>query len=211
MGRPREHDETTAEALLDAGEELLATGGQDAVSVRAVTRAVEVPTRAVYSLFGSKAGLLQALAARGYRLLADRVDGVAATDDALADLVAAGMEGFRPFALAHPGLFRLTFQRVPAEVVSDATVSEAAFASYRSLVRWIERAQESGAIDGRPAEELAFAFHSCCLGLATSELSREPPPVGGNFWEPVRDVDGADLWRGALEALVTGFSQSGRD
>lgn len=206
MGRPREHDEATARALLDAGEELVAVAGPAAVGVRSVAREVGVPTRAVYSLFGSQAGLVQALAARGYWLLADLVSAVPSSDDAAADLVAAGVEGFRPFALTRPGLFRLTFERVPTEVVSGAAVGDASDASYQALITRIRRAQRAAVIDDRPEEEVAFAFHACCLGLATSELSREPPPVGSNFWRPVHGIDGEKLWRGALGALVAGFA-----
>lgn len=206
MGRPREHDEATGEALLDAAEDLLAVGDPGAVTVRAVAREVGVPTRAVYTLFDSKEGLLEALAARGYQVLAARVAAVDPTDDPAADLVTAGIEGFRAFALDRPGLFRLTFERVATEVLADSRALRAADGSYAALVRWVRRAQEAGAIDDRPEQEVAFAFHACCLGLATSELSREPPPVGSSFWRPVADIDGLVLWRRALAALVDGFA-----
>ena len=62
-GQTREHDESTGDALLDAAEALLAAGGPDAGTVRAVAGAVGVPTRAVYSLFGAKEGLVHALTA----------------------------------------------------------------------------------------------------------------------------------------------------
>lgn len=206
MGRPREHDETTGAALLDAAEALLADGGPDAVTVRGVARAVGVPTRAVYSLFASKEGLIQHLAAHGYQLLADRVNGLSATDDPAADLVNAGVHGFRYFALTRPHLFRLTFERVSTDVAGNPQASEAALASYHALVGWIRRAQQAGAIDDRPEEEVAFAFHSCCQGLAGGELSREPPPIGSNFWRPVHGIDGEKLWNGTLTALVAGLA-----
>ena len=53
MGRPKEHDEATGVALLDAAERLVATGGVGALSVRAVAEAVGTTTRAIYSVFGS--------------------------------------------------------------------------------------------------------------------------------------------------------------
>lgn len=89
---------------------------------------MDVPTRAVYSLHGSKAGLIRALAARGYRLLTDRVASLPATDDHAADLVNAGLIGFRHFALTRPHLFRLTFERVPTEVVTNPQAAEGSLA-----------------------------------------------------------------------------------
>ena len=69
MGRPREHDESTAAALLDAAERAVEVEGLAALSVRGVAHDVGTTTRAVYSLFGSKDGLVVALGARAFDLL----------------------------------------------------------------------------------------------------------------------------------------------
>ena len=58
MGRPREHDERTRAALREAAERLVAAGGPGALSVRAVAEEAGTTTRAVYSVFGSKEGLV---------------------------------------------------------------------------------------------------------------------------------------------------------
>ena len=73
MGRPREHDERTRAALLAAAERIVAEGGPAALSVRAVADAAGTTTRAVYSLFGSKDGLLvEALARDAFEFLYHR-------------------------------------------------------------------------------------------------------------------------------------------
>lgn len=205
MGRPKEHGAATGEVLLNAAEQLLAEGGPDAVTVRRVAQQVGTSTRAVYSVFGSKAGLLAGLASRGYTLLGDALRALEPTDDPAADLVAVGLHAFRPFAIERPHLFRLTFERVPADVLTDPTVVDAAVTSYKELVATIERAQAAGAIDRRPVAEVAFALHSLCQGLAGGELAREPPPVGANFWGPIHGLPAERLWRDALEALVAGL------
>src|SRR5262245_66496020 len=66
MGRPREYDERVASDLLEAAERIVDEDGLEALSVRRVAKELEVTTRAVYSLFDSKDGLLVALAARAY-------------------------------------------------------------------------------------------------------------------------------------------------
>ena len=66
MGRPREHDERTAERLLDAAERIVEAKGLDSLSVRVVAHATGTTTRAVYSLFGSKDGLVVALGKRAF-------------------------------------------------------------------------------------------------------------------------------------------------
>jgi AcrR family transcriptional regulator len=206
VGRPREHDETTGERLLDAAEALLAQGGVDAVSVRGVADAIGTSTRAVYSVFGSKEGLLHHLARRGYVLLADLVDGLELTDDPVEDLVRVGVDGFRRFAIGRPHLFRITFERVMLEVRADRDVLASGRRSYDALVRHLERAKNAGVLGDRTIEDAAFQFHSTCQGLATNELLHERPPVGSRMWGQLPAFDGASQWRAALRALVTGMA-----
>jgi len=206
VGRPREHDAETAAALLDAAEELLASGGPGGLTVRAVAEARGTTTRAVYSLFGGKTGLVEQLAGRGYDVLTGLVSGLPETDDPAADLVAAGVDGFRVFATERPHLFRLTFERLTAETVENPDVRLRARGAYQALVRWVGRAQTAGVVDDRPEAALAFEFHATCVGLATTAASRRPPPDGPGFWLPVEDASDEDLWRGALTALVRGMA-----
>jgi AcrR family transcriptional regulator len=206
VGRPREHDETTREALLDAAEVLLADGPEQ-ISTRAVANAVGTTTRAIYSLFGSKSGLIEAVAARGYRLLVELVSGVPRTDDPADDLVRVGVEGFRRFAVERPLLFRLTFERPAASITAVPEVMNAARASYEALAEWIHRAREVQLIHPDRSElEVAFTFHALCQGLASGELSREPPPVGSSFWGNTRGMSLEPVWRDALRALIHGLA-----
>jgi AcrR family transcriptional regulator len=206
VGRPREHDEAVGEALLDAAEALLAQGGVDAISVRGVAVDAGTTTRAVYSRFGSKAGLVNALAERGYVLLSTYVSGLPATDDPATDLVNAGVEGFRRFAIERPHLYRLTFERMEPDFTHNPTVAVTLRASYEALATWIERAQAAGVVVDRPVPELAFAYHSMCQGLASNELLRRKPPEGVGMWPNTRNADPGDLWRHGLRALVRGMA-----
>ena len=80
MGRPKQHDDATREALLAAAENLVERGGAGALSVRASpTRSG--PPRAVYSTFGSKEGLLAALAKRSFDMLRDAIAELPRTKD----------------------------------------------------------------------------------------------------------------------------------
>src|SRR3954452_22251081 len=69
MGRPREHDERTAAALLAAAERAIEDGGSEALSVRGIAKEVGTTTRAVYSRFGSKDGLIAALGVQAFECL----------------------------------------------------------------------------------------------------------------------------------------------
>lgn len=205
--RPKVHDETTATALLDAAAGLLRSGGPAAVSVRAAAQACGISFRGVYALFGSKQALIDALAERGYRSLATGVRSVQTTDDPARDLVLAGVEGFRRFALSDPEIFRLTFERVSSDVLHQRAVGVAAIDAYNALAERIGRARAGGSIHpDRSDQACVFAFHSFCQGLASTELAGKAPPEGTGMWPVVEQVDMAALWRDALTGLVAGFA-----
>ena len=205
MGRPQLHDDVTREALLDAAEHLLAESGPDAVSVRATAVAVDVSTRAVYSVFGSKQALIEGLAGRGFGYLADLVEAVPVSTDALADLVTVGVDGFRRFAIDRPHLFRITFDWVSAEVVRQPPVDAQLQRAFGALRTRIERVLATGLIGPRPPIEIAFMFHSICHGLAANELSRLAPPIGAGFWQMTADMDPQRVWTATLSAFVAGL------
>ncbi|MCA1705273.1 MAG: TetR/AcrR family transcriptional regulator, partial [Actinobacteria bacterium] len=112
MGRPREHDERTRAKLRAAAERLVVDGGPDALSVRRVADEAGTTTRAVYTVFGSKEGLVAALAQTAFEVLYDGIDRVPETDDPAADLVAIGTRVVRGLVREHPGLYRIAFQRI---------------------------------------------------------------------------------------------------
>ena len=101
MGRPRHPPERTAAALLDAAERIVEAEGVAALTLRHVADAAGTTTRAVYSVFGAKDGLLVALGVRAFDLLGTNVRAAPTTDDPAADLVEAGLV-FRRFAVSTP-------------------------------------------------------------------------------------------------------------
>src|SRR3954451_4064092 len=110
MGRRREHDVTTAEALLDAAERRIAAAGVEALSLRMVAADAGTTTRAIYSLFESKNGLLAALGVRAFNVLQEDIETLPVTDEPGQDLVEVAVV-FRRFALEHPALFSIAFHR----------------------------------------------------------------------------------------------------
>jgi AcrR family transcriptional regulator len=193
MARPKEHGERTAVALLDAAEQIVAGEGVDALSVRRVANELGTTTRAIYSLFGSKDGLVVALGARAFDLLGAEVNALPVTDDPAGDLLEAGMT-FRRFALSHPALFRLGVQH---EAVSAELVRGFAGSAQRALGGLnarITRLAENGQLGARGVSEAILEFHALCEGLAALELRCRMPPD-----------EGERLWRDALGSLVAGW------
>lgn len=199
MGRPREHDERTANALLEAAERVVESDGVDALSVRRVAEEVGTSTRAVYSLFGSKEGLLAALGRRGFELLGRGVAQLPVTDDPAEDLVTVGAKLFRDFALKHPATFRIAVQRTVGPPDIDDAFRPTRIEALHELQARVERLAQAGLLDTRPIPEAACQFHALCEGLAALELRGVIPPQ-----------QGARIWHDALTALVTGFASPRR-
>jgi AcrR family transcriptional regulator len=189
------HNEETAGALLAAAEAILEAEGLDGLTVRRVADEVGTTTRAVYSTLGSKEALLAGLGVRAFDLLGAKVAALPRSDDPAADLVTAGVTGFRGWALDHPALFRVGFQHqvsIPPEVWSRfGTSAERALTALHELVG---RVKEAGGLGERTVEEATWQFHALCEGLTLMDLRRRSP-----------DQDSTPVWVDALSSLLAGW------
>jgi AcrR family transcriptional regulator len=195
MGRPREHDEATAVALLEAAERTVQAAGLEGLSVRGLADQVGTTTRAVYTLFGSKDGLLIALGTRAFTTLGTAISGLPETADPAADLVEAGIAVFRHFAIGHPSLFRIGVQQTVGPPVLARDFARAATQAFAGLESRVHRVRAAGLLGSRSVRDAACQFHALCEGLAAVELRGQMTPG-----EEMR------IWRDALTALVAGFA-----
>ncbi|SDK08685.1 WHG domain-containing protein [Nonomuraea maritima] len=102
----------TRERMLRAAAAMLAVGGRDAVSTRAVSAAAGVTAPTLYRLFGDKEGLLDAVAAHGFRrYLADKQ--TVTTDDPVTDLRGTWHLHVN-FGLSNPAVYTLMFGGTPS-------------------------------------------------------------------------------------------------
>ena len=200
MGRPREHDQRTRAALLEAAERLVAEGGPAAVSVRAVADAAGTSTRAVYSLFGSKEGLVvDALARDAFAVLYREIDTLVETDDPAGDLVDVGVVAFRRLVLEHPALYRIAFQRVVPGLDGGPELVAARQRTWEQLLAKVERLEAAGLLGDKPVPEAAVEFIAMMEGLANAELR-------GAVLRLLPEGDEERAWRNALTTLVRGFA-----
>jgi AcrR family transcriptional regulator len=194
MGRPREHDEDTAAALLTAAERAVAHGGSEALSVRGIARDVGTTTRAVYSLFGSKDGLIAALGAQAFEFLREGLEALALSDDRVTDLVEAGLV-FRRLAIERPALYSIGIQRDLPELPPWRRVSDAADAAWAVLRERVARLDDAQGLGDSTVTEATLQFHAMCEGLATLERRGTRTPF-----------DAERIWRAGLRSLITGWA-----
>jgi AcrR family transcriptional regulator len=200
MGRPREHDEHTRAQLLAAAERLVADGGPTALSVRAVAEAAGTSTRAVYSLFGSKEGLLvEALARDAFEYLYVEIGKLEETDDPAADLIAVGIPVFRRFVREHPALYRIAFQRIVPGLDAGPELTATRQRAWDQLVAKVARLETAGLLGGKPPPEAAVEFIAMMDGLGSAELR-------GAVLRLLPEGDEEQAWRNALATVVRGFA-----
>lgn len=199
MGRPREHDEATREALRAAAERLFDEHGAVGVSVRALADEVGTSTRAIYSLFGSRDGLLvDAMGVRAYEYLMQRMRKQELTDDPAADLVEMSVIAFRRMVVEHPALFRLTFQRVLPEFQPGPELLAVRQDALRFLTERVGRLERAGLLTGMPLADAVVAFQAACEGLGNLELR-------GAIMRMLPAEHEEEAWRSAMGAVVRGL------
>lgn len=166
----RYHHGDLRTALVAEGLKLVESAGAEAISLREVARAVGVSATSVYRHFPDKRALMTALAQEGVRRLGEAQHAAAA-----AAVAEGGTEAFSAvgcayvrFALANPGLFRLTFT-YPGIDIGDPTSDAAA-----SLLHDHALALAHG--DERQARIVALRAWALVHGLALLMLDGRVPP-----------------------------------
>jgi AcrR family transcriptional regulator len=180
--------------LLDRAGELIAADGPKALSLRKLAADAGTSTTAVYSLFGSKPDLVNALYTEGFRRFGARMAGTALTGDAVEDLVALG-SAYRTSALADPHLYGIMFTRSVPGFEPNEGAEKLARETLKPLERIIRRAVADGVFLDVPPETIAVGCWAIVHGLVSLELT-------GNLPEEF-DVTGS--YERALRANASGW------
>jgi AcrR family transcriptional regulator len=183
--RDRYHHGDLRRSLIEAGREVLAERGVDALTLREVARRAEVSQAAPYHHFTNKAELVSAIAQAGFKDFAGALQAGADTvgGSALQRLTGMGLAYVR-FAVANPELFRLLFRPElrggTQEGAAAAAMERAGSAAYQVFLDAIRAAVEEGSVQGS-VDDVAVAALSAVHGLSTLlvdgpvDLRQRPP------------------------------------
>jgi len=182
-------------ALLDAAAEILAAEGPAGVSVRRVAGRAGTSTRAVYSLYGDKDGLLQALCQRANDVMRRHHEAVPSdVADPAAELLTLAL-AYRAAAREEPRLYDLWSSQGLPDVTSDDDELQRNIRSFTRVIEAVGRCVQTGVF--APTDPLSVAMQMWALvhGLASLELrgTLGPPPRA------------EQLWRGAVTAAISGY------
>lgn len=171
----------TRERIIAAAAELLAQGGSEAVSTRAVASAAGVQAPTLYRLFGDKQGLLDAVTAFGFERYLTEKQRLEPTGDPVADLY-RGWDNHVEFGLTYPAFYVLMFGSV-----QPGRRPEAAETAYKLLVGLLERVAGAGRLR-MPPEAAARTIHATNTGVVLSLIATPPQDRDPELSTRTRDL-----------------------
>lgn len=129
---------TTREQIIKAAAKLLAQGGKEAASTRAVSAAAGVQAPVIYRHFGDMRGLLDAVAQATLAGYVRRKTARQPGDDPVEDL-RAGWDQHVAFGLEHPAVYALVYGD-PAATAASPMARE----GFATLLKLLERVAQAG-------------------------------------------------------------------
>jgi AcrR family transcriptional regulator len=191
-------DDDTRARILDAALRLLTDEGHAALTVRRVAAEAGCSTIGVYTWFGGKDGLIDAIWTEGFASFAAALRRAKPIDAPLGRLQSQAL-AYRRWALRHPRHYRVMFLNavVDHEPSDEAMgVSLAAFAELQSAVA---EASRHGELRSTDLDAVAMAMWGTVHGLVSIELANSGPPKINTKKLADRAYDVA------IAAIVTGF------
>jgi len=165
-----DHHATAQETILEAARDLIADGGIEALSMRAVAERVGVSATALYHHFANKQALVDAVVRKAFeRFGAEMEQAVRAHPKGSLERVSALGYAYVRFAVENEAYFRVIFSIAaphPREV-EDLPHG----AGYPILRRCIEEAMASGAMRAADPDLMAHYLWTHVHGIVTLALS----------------------------------------
>ena len=150
--------------ILDAALEVLARDGEGGFTVRRIAQEAGCSTTGVYTWFGGKAGLVDAIFVEGF----ESFDAALAPAYAAGDLVAAG-RSYRRWALANPTHFLVMFGRAVPDVRPGEQALARGLASFRRLAAHVREVRPD--LDEQEAFDWAYHVNATVHGYVLTELT----------------------------------------
>jgi AcrR family transcriptional regulator len=165
-------------ALVAAARTILEKDGIEALSLRAVARAVGVSPAAPYHHFADKDALLAAVAAQGFRELTAAMEKRMTRETEPTKRFLGTGAGYVAFAVANPALFRLMFGGSGHRFSTHAGLAEAGMASYEVLSKAAGEAVLAVGRDPATVPLTMLTAWSLVHGIAMLVLDAEVAPEG---------------------------------
>jgi AcrR family transcriptional regulator len=182
--------------LLAAALRVLRDEGPSALRVRRVAAEAGCSTMGVYTWFGGKEGLVEAMWVDGFRRLQSALLDASAGGQPLRRLAHLGVV-YRDWALAHSTEYELMFGRAVPEFEPSLGAKAEAARAFAVLVEAVAAAQSARRLRSGDPGQMALYLWGLVHGLVMIELRGVVPPQAAG--DPSRS------YRRAIDALLAGL------
>lgn len=203
---PAEASENTREAILSAALRVLAEEGHQALTVRRIATEAGCSTIGVYTWFGGKDGLVDAIFVEGFTSFAAALRSARTRRGPMGKARALAY-AYRTWALSHPMHYQVMFHRVvDSHKASDQAII-AGTDSYAALQEAIAEAAGRGELHATDLEAVAMMVWATVHGLVSLQLIAGQRP---NDIDSSRTIDDR-AYELAVDTLVRGLCKEVND
>jgi AcrR family transcriptional regulator len=200
MGGEREDHEELRERLVVAALRVAAEHGLAELTVRRMAEAAGTSTMAVYSRFGGRAGVLEALYRRAFTMLREAFETAPRSGDRLIGLALA----YRAFALENPPRYSFMFERPLVDFEPGLQLrSETLQDSFGPLIGAVRELSGDVPADAVRASYCLWSVMHGLVGLEIADVLGTPLPG----WGIVAPQEGAAerMYVAGVRAMLVGL------
>ncbi|WP_289501535.1 WHG domain-containing protein [Gloeocapsopsis sp. IPPAS B-1203] len=164
------HQQALRQGILDDASNLLLREGLQALSMRRIAQIVGCSTTVLYTMFGSKQGLVEELYLKGFAMLRQTLEAVPQSDNWLEYLIALG-EAYRAFALANSTYYAVMFCQTSPEFTPTKSCIQQSWSSFALLVSTVQACIDAETFVENNAQEVAKMLWAVVHGHVGLELT----------------------------------------
>ncbi|MDS3862430.1 TetR/AcrR family transcriptional regulator [Thermosynechococcaceae cyanobacterium BACA0444] len=164
------HQQALRQGILDDASNLLLSEGLQALSMRRIAQMVGCSTTVLYTMFGSKQGLVDELYLKGFARLRQALEAVPKSDNLLEYLIALG-QAYRAFALANSTYYAVMFCQTSPEFTPTQNCIQQSWSSFVLLVSTVQACIDTEIFVKDNAQEVAKMLWAIVHGHVGLELT----------------------------------------
>lgn len=168
----------TNKKLIAAAAALLDSGGEDAVTLRAVGHAVGVSHNAPYRHFANRDALLAAVAIVDFEMLTAAFGSVRRSNAQPTAKLTGALKAVVDYGHRHPARYKLLFHD-PGIAAQGGDLEKAALNAFGEFIGIVEECQSAGTLPHIPNTQLAGLLFASLHGLIALEASGRMRPEKG--------------------------------
>lgn len=159
----------TRQRLIQAATRLLDTGGEQAVTLRAVSNMVGVSHNAPYRHFKNREALLASVIANDFEKIGISLKRIRGSDDNARKKLAAACVVLIDYSRDHPARYRFSFET--PDLNNDPVLESAGASAFGEFLKIVEECQTENILPNMEGASLAGLISATLHGLLALEAS----------------------------------------